>query len=147
MATIEASQVGSKQSAYDVVPYPSYPFPQTHPDRLATIATLFGMKPAPVEHCRVLELGCASGGNLIPMAATLPESTFVGIDRSRKQVAQGQVTIDALDLRNIEQRQLDLDADLAAGRFFLRDIRQAVSVDGNPLGTLKWRTRQKPSGW
>jgi len=47
---------------------------------LSTIATLFGMNPAPVEHCRVLELGCGNGGNLIPMAFGLPQSEFVGID-------------------------------------------------------------------
>src|SRR5262249_10589850 len=59
-------------TSYDEVPYESYPFSQTHPDRLATVATLFGMRPAPVDRCRVLELGCAAGGNLIPMALALP---------------------------------------------------------------------------
>jgi hypothetical protein len=56
-------------TSYDDVPYPVLCFVQTHPDRLATCARLLGMDPAPVEHCRVLELGCASGGNLLPMAA------------------------------------------------------------------------------
>lgn len=74
-------------TSYDEVPYESYPFAQTHPDRLATVATLLGLRPAPVEQCRVLELGCAGGGNLIPMALTLPESTFVGIDLSARQIA------------------------------------------------------------
>ena len=32
---------------YDRVPYPGHPFAQTHPDRLATVATLFGLEPAP----------------------------------------------------------------------------------------------------
>ena len=41
---------------------------QTHPDRLATIALLYGMAPRPVDRCRVLELGCGDGSNLIPMA-------------------------------------------------------------------------------
>ena len=36
--------------------------------KLATIAILFGLAPPPVPHCRVLEIGCASGGNLLPMA-------------------------------------------------------------------------------
>src|SRR5262245_50406828 len=45
---------------YDEVPYASRPFPQTHPDHLAAVATLFGMEPPPVERCRVLELGCAA---------------------------------------------------------------------------------------
>ena len=49
-------------SPYDAVPYPGHPFAQTHPDRLATLATLFGLRPAPPERCRVLELGCGDGG-------------------------------------------------------------------------------------
>ena len=57
---------------YDKFLYPSYAYPQTHPDNLATLAALFGMEPAQVNHCRVLELGCGSGGNIIPMAFGLP---------------------------------------------------------------------------
>ena len=49
-------------SPYDAVPYPGHPFAQTHPDRLATLATLFGLRPAAPERCRVLELGCGDGG-------------------------------------------------------------------------------------
>ena len=94
----------SATTSYDEVPYPSYSFPQTHPDRLAVIATILGLNPPPPEHCRVLELGCAAGGNLIPMAESLPESTFLGIDLSRRQVIEGQATLAALGLRNIELR-------------------------------------------
>src|SRR3954471_17103755 len=97
-------------TAYDDVPYPSTPFPQTHPDRLATLATLFGMRPASVERCRVLELGCGDGGNLIPMALVLPESDFLGVDLAGEPIARGRSTIDALGLRNIEMRQDDLRA-------------------------------------
>lgn len=53
-------------NSYDEVPYESFPYPQSHPNRLATIATLFGMQPTPIPQCRVLELGCAAGGNLVP---------------------------------------------------------------------------------
>jgi SAM-dependent methyltransferase len=95
---------------YDDVPYPSVPFPQTHPDRLATLATLFGMRPAPVERCRVLELGCGDGGNLIPMALVLPESRFLGLDLAVEAIGRGRATIDALGLRNVELRQADLRA-------------------------------------
>ena len=35
-------------NSYDDVPYESMPFAQTHPSRLATVATLFGLKPPPV---------------------------------------------------------------------------------------------------
>ena len=59
-------------TSYDLVPYPPRAFPQTHPDVLATVATLLGISPPPVEAARVLELGCGSGGNLIPMAEAMP---------------------------------------------------------------------------
>ena len=106
------------RTAYDEVPYPSYPLPQSHPDHLATLATLLGLSPPTTERCRVLELGCASGGNLIPMALTSPDSRFVGIDLSREQIAEGQKTVEALGLTNIELRHLSiLDVDDSFGPF------------------------------
>lgn len=51
----------SSDYSYDQILYPNDPFPQTHPDRIATIAMLFGMTPAPVEKCRVLEMGTGRG--------------------------------------------------------------------------------------
>ena len=53
-------------------------------------------------------LGCASGGNLLPMAADLPEASFLGIDASARQVADGQAAIRAAGLTNIEIRAQDL---------------------------------------
>ena len=95
-------------NSYDTVRYPSYPFPQTHPDRLATLAILFGMRPAPAGACRVLEIGCASGGNLIPMAWSLPESRFLGIDLAATAIEEASAAAAELGLRNIEFRHLDL---------------------------------------
>lgn len=93
---------------YDQIPYKSFPFPQAHPDRLATIATLFGMRPPLLETCRVLELGCASGGNLIPMAERFPQGKFLGIDASRRHIQDGQVVVKELGLRNIELHHEDI---------------------------------------
>jgi methyltransferase-like protein/cyclopropane fatty-acyl-phospholipid synthase-like methyltransferase len=87
--------------SYDEFPYESQPEPPTHPDHQATVATLMGMDPAPPERCRVLELGCATGGNLVPMAATLPQSEFVGLDLSPLQIAAARATADALGLTNV----------------------------------------------
>lgn len=101
--------VASVGTSYDEVPYESHPYPQSHPDRLATIATLFGMKPAPITKCRVLELGCAAGGNIIPMAASLPNSEFVGIDGSARQIADGQALVDAMQLKNIKLQTVDFN--------------------------------------
>jgi methyltransferase-like protein/SAM-dependent methyltransferase len=100
----EYGMSSTELTSYDVFPYPNYSFPQTHPDRLAVIATLLGLTPPPVERCRVLELGCAAGSNLIPMAEELPHSTFVGIDLSGRQIAEGQRAIAEFGLANIDLR-------------------------------------------
>ncbi len=98
----------SAPNRYDQLPYVSNPFAQTHPDRLATIATLLGMSPAPVERCRVLELGCSSGGNLMPMACALPGSEFVGVDLSQRQIETGQAVVEAVGLKNVSLKHQDL---------------------------------------
>jgi methyltransferase-like protein/2-polyprenyl-3-methyl-5-hydroxy-6-metoxy-1,4-benzoquinol methylase len=105
-------------STYDDLPYPSLPFAQTHPDVLGTLGTLFGLRPAPADRCRVLELGCASGGNLIPLAVAYPGSRFVGIDYSGRQIEQGRQLLRQLGLDNIELRQASiLDVDAGYGTF------------------------------
>jgi SAM-dependent methyltransferase len=88
-------------TAYDAVAYPSRCCPQAHPDRLATLATLFGMAPAPVERCRVLELGCGDGGNLLALAFALPGSAFVGVDLAPSTIARATDEARALGLANV----------------------------------------------
>jgi SAM-dependent methyltransferase len=79
---------------------------------------LFGMDPAPLDRCRVLELGCGDGGNLIPMAYTLPGGEFLGVDLGAAGIAAGQKTIEALGLRNAQLLHLDiLDAGAELGKF------------------------------
>ncbi len=93
---------------YDQNAYPGYPYAQTHPDRLATMARLYGLSPAPVERCRVLELGCGNGSNLIPMALQLPGSQFLGIDLASSAIQVGQQLVAELGLSNIQLRHCDL---------------------------------------
>lgn len=90
---------------YDLVPYISVPIPPSHPDRISVVARLFGMTPPNPQEARVLELGCASGGNLLPMAETLPGSTFVGIDLSQRQILAGQEMLRAAGLKNVTLEQ------------------------------------------
>ena len=105
-------------TVYDELPYPGQPFAETHPDRLATLATLFGMTPAPVDRCRVLELGCGDAGNLIPMAFALPNSSFTGIDLAASAIALGQELAGRLNLTNLHLQQLDLlEFDSSFGEF------------------------------
>jgi methyltransferase-like protein/2-polyprenyl-3-methyl-5-hydroxy-6-metoxy-1,4-benzoquinol methylase len=105
-------------TAYDHVLYPSLAQVQTHPDRLATIAALFGMQTAPVEKCRVLELGCGDGANLMSMAYALPESEFVGIDAAGRAIADGEQTISDLSLHNVRLQHGDLMEFTAEGGAF-----------------------------
>ena len=108
----------SETTSCEEIAYPGYPRIASTPDRLATLATLFGMKPAPVERCRVLELGCGDGANLIPMALDLTGSQFTGLDISPAQIGRAQTTAAAISLKNISFRQIDLlDFDVAAGEF------------------------------
>jgi methyltransferase-like protein/ubiquinone/menaquinone biosynthesis C-methylase UbiE len=98
---------------YNEIPYPTMPRWRTHPNHLAALAWLLGLNPAPVEGCRVLDLGCGNGKNLIPMAYQLPKSEFVGLDLSANQIAAGQSWVTALGLNNITlkvQNILDIEA-------------------------------------
>jgi methyltransferase-like protein len=96
------------QTEYDAVAYPSGLYPQTHPNRLAANATLLGLDPAPVETCRVLEIGCGDGTNLLTMAFSLPESRFLGIDLAADPIRRGNQLIEKLGLNNVVLRQMDV---------------------------------------
>ncbi|RYF70526.1 MAG: methyltransferase domain-containing protein, partial [Comamonadaceae bacterium] len=105
-------------SYYDTVPYDSHPFPQTAAEHLEALAWLFGLDATPPARARVLELGCAAGGNLIPFAARHPESTALGVDLSPVQVAQGAAAIGHARLSNIALRAFDIaDIDDSFGEF------------------------------
>jgi methyltransferase-like protein len=97
-------------NTYDELPYSDRAFVEAHPDRLAVVGTLYGLSPAPVQRCSLLELGCGVGGHLIPMAAALPDSRFVGIDLSAGQIEQGQAVVAELGLGNVELRTQDVMA-------------------------------------
>ncbi|MGD8308974.1 MAG: methyltransferase regulatory domain-containing protein [Chromatiales bacterium] len=104
--------------SYDQVPYSDHAFAQTHPDRLAVIGRLYGLAPAPVERCRVLELGCGLGGNLVPMGLQMPGSEFVGVDLSRRQIEEGRRAVEAAGLGNVRLEHADIgDVDASWGRF------------------------------
>ena len=98
--TLEAPETGRTYS-YDALPYPSHPYEASHPDHLYTIAKLFRLEPKLPDDASILELGCASGGNIIPLAVQMPKARLVGVDLSGRQIAEGQATIDALKLPNI----------------------------------------------
>jgi len=104
-----------EEKSYDTIPYGSQSIAYTHPARMAAVAYLFGLTPPNVETARVLELGCAAGGNLIPLAHGYPQARFVGVDISGVQVAEGHTHVAELGLSNIELLKMnigDIGADI-----------------------------------
>jgi SAM-dependent methyltransferase len=95
---------------YDELPYDSLPLPETQPDFLAAMAWLHGFEAAPPRNARVLELGCASGGNLIPLAFHHPDCDYTGIELSRLQAEAGARFVAQLGLSNVRIVHADLAA-------------------------------------
>ncbi|MBX3298219.1 MAG: class I SAM-dependent methyltransferase [Acidobacteria bacterium] len=88
--------------AYNSLPYPGYTFPQTHPDRITTLARLHGIYAAEPDNCRVLELGCGDGSNLLSFACALPRSEFLGIDLSSVHIDEAKAASSLLGVSNVE---------------------------------------------
>src|SRR5437016_6101232 len=106
------------EEEYNRYPYLSFPFFQSHPTHLYTMGKLFRLDPTPVEKSRILELGCASGGNIIPIAHQWPETECIAIDLSAKEIEEGQQQITDLKLKNISLRhQSILDFTALEGKF------------------------------
>jgi methyltransferase-like protein len=104
---------------YDATPYTSDAFPQSAPGQLAAIAHLFGLESRDVASARVLEIGCAAGGNIIPFAVTHSNARAVGIDLSQVQIDIGRARAEALGIVNLQLAAGDIARmDLAAlGQF------------------------------
>lgn len=88
--------------AYDRVPYPGAADGLIQLRNLEVTASLFGLNPADIKKCRVLEIGCADGTNLLPFAVEFPDSTFVGIDLAAMQIQQAADVASRLELRNVQ---------------------------------------------
>ncbi len=83
----------------------------THPGNLACHARLFGLQPADIETCRVLEIGCGNGINLLSLAQILPGAQFIGIDDVQRQIEHGIQIAQAIGCSNVELRAMSV-ADL-----------------------------------
>ena len=70
----------TSRDLYDERPYTDHAYAETHPGRIAAVARMARWQTPGRGRARILELGCGRGGNLLPMAAGLPEATLVGVD-------------------------------------------------------------------
>jgi trans-aconitate methyltransferase len=88
--------------------YQAMSHPSTDPAITAVAARLAGLDvPAPAG-ARVLEIGCAAGHNLLPLAARWPESRFVGIDFSTAAIKEARETAGLAGLANVDFIETDL---------------------------------------
>jgi methyltransferase-like protein/cyclopropane fatty-acyl-phospholipid synthase-like methyltransferase len=106
------------QNKYDEVPYASFPFPQTDPSKQRATAHLFGLDCLPPAKAKILELGCASGNNILAIAARYPEAECVGVDLSKNQIDEGKKRIEELGIANLKLTQKSiLDITPKFGKF------------------------------
>ena len=95
---------------YDRVDYPSTVHAQIHPSRITAIARLHGLPCASPARCRLLEVGCGDGLQLLSLAQAYPHSQFIGIDLSTRAIARGDAWRQALGLENLQLIAADLTA-------------------------------------
>jgi SAM-dependent methyltransferase len=96
------------REAYNRTLYVGRPCATSHPARIRAIAQAMGVAAPPLEHARILEIGCGDGGNLIPMAAAWPGTTCVGIDLAEQGIVRANAFAADLALRNARFVAADL---------------------------------------
>src|SRR3954451_6227478 len=97
-------------TVYDEVRYSNFPYAQTHPERLATVAILHDLEAPDPFGARVLEIGCGAGGNLMAMTAATPGIRALGVDLAASAIEEGNAAIAAIGLTNLQLRQGDVRA-------------------------------------
>src|SRR5580700_8690536 len=103
---------------YDERPYTDHAYAETHPARIAAVARMARWKAPPVAAARILELGCGRGGNLLPMAAGLPQATLVGVDASVRQIDEARRIAREAGLSNVTLLQARFETmEIAEGSF------------------------------
>ncbi len=102
------------RTSYDEIAYPTTIFAQATPDRLATMARLHGLSPAPIESARVLEIGGGDGTNLLTCAAAFPGMRGLSFDLAGTAVERGRILAQAAGIGNVAIEQIDI-LDAAAG--------------------------------
>jgi len=95
-------------ASYDETPYVSNAISYSAPGQLRAVAHLFGHSAPALEQARVLEIGSAAGGNLLPFAAAYPKATIVGVDLSSAQIDTGRSVIAQMGISNIDLRAMSL---------------------------------------
>lgn len=89
-------------SIYDEIPYIFQADARTYPGKTGALGLLYGLEVKPLANARILELGCAQGANIIPLAERFQQAYCIGVDLSKEQIASGKAILQGLGLKNIE---------------------------------------------
>jgi len=106
------------QELYETRVYPAMSHPISDPAVSAVAAKLGGLDVRHPAEARILEIGCCSGLNLIPLAMRWPGGRFVGIDLSGPSIEEARALATAAGVSNVEFYAVDLrDFDATGGPF------------------------------
>ncbi|MEI7909147.1 MAG: class I SAM-dependent methyltransferase [Verrucomicrobiota bacterium] len=107
--------------------YPAMSHPLADPAVTAVAARLGGLTSAHPRQARILEIGCASGHNLLPLAKRWPQSECIGMDLTEKAITDARqlaaaagivnATFHAADLREFDPGGEPFDYIIAHGFF------------------------------
>ncbi len=144
MKTNTEESLSTLVDGYNELPYKSFPFPFTLPTHLSALANLVGIATASVEKARILELGCASGGNILPIAAQYPTAEIIGVDISPIHIEQGLAFIENAGLKNITLIQASItDLDASIGQFDFIIVHGVFSWVTDDVREKIWRICSK----
>jgi trans-aconitate methyltransferase len=93
---------------YQTHAYPAMSHPSTDPAATAVAARLAGLDAPDPSHARILDIGCATGHNLLPLAARWPKARFTGIDFSKPAIEEASESARLAGLTNVEFIGADL---------------------------------------
>ncbi|MEO0413882.1 MAG: class I SAM-dependent methyltransferase [Verrucomicrobiota bacterium] len=97
------------------------PDPLWHPSSVAARAALFGIDAPDIKTSSILESDCADGGNILSVAASLPNAQCTGISRSAEARANGLDLIAASGLVNVCLLDGETELDDRFDYIFLRN--------------------------
>ena len=93
---------------YQNLVYPPMSHPSSDPAVSAVAARIGGLEVPNPRQARILEIGCCSGHNLIPLAQRWPGSHFTGIDLGERSIAEARERSAVAGLANIDFLAVDL---------------------------------------
>lgn len=93
---------------YQTHGYPPMSHPSADPAVISVAAWFSGLKPPSLATARILEIGCASGHHLLPLAMRWPGSICTGVDLSRDAIGQAKQRMNEAGIKNASFYASDL---------------------------------------